>query len=312
MEVFLEITPLKESDVFVVLDAVNNKFAYPLHNHAELELNLVSGISGTRTVGDSTQNYLENDLVFLGPYLYHKWDGAVEAQPKGKNYRVITIQFGADLFTAQLLQKEPYHKIRKLLHRCERGIRFYGKTYEDAFLRMQELTTDKGMDSVLEFFKLLDVLSRSTEFEYLNSEGLATSKSDSRRIQLAYTYILENFSNHQMKVSDLAGLMNMSDSAFSHFFRKHAHHSFKQFLIDIRMRFACKLLLDSEETITEICFHSGFNNVTNFNRLFMKYRHCAPLQYRKLHEENPDFDWSGQVTENRFVPAGGMGGIDQL
>ncbi|WP_421800052.1 AraC family transcriptional regulator [Haliscomenobacter sp.] len=314
MEVFLEITPLKESDVFVVLDAVNNKFAYPLHNHAELELSLVSGISGTRTVGDSTQSYLENDLVFMGPYLYHKWDGAVAAQPKGKNYRVITIQFGADLFTAQLLKKEPYNKIRKLLQRCGRGIRFYGKTYEDAFLRMKELTTDKGMDSVLEFFKLLDVLSRSTEFEYLNSEGLApaTSKSDSRRIQVAYTYILENFSNHQMKVSDLAGLMNMSDSAFSHFFRKHAHHSFKQFLIDIRVRFACKLLLDSEETITEICFHSGFNNVTNFNRLFMKYRHCAPLQYRKLHEENPDFDWSGQVTENRFVPAGGTGGVDQL
>ncbi len=312
MEVFLEITPLKESDVFVVLDAVNNKFAYPLHNHAELELNLVSGISGTRTVGDSTQSYEENDLVFLGPYLYHKWDGAVAAQPKGKNYRVITIQFGADLFTAQLLQKEPYHKIRKLLQRCGRGIRFYGKTYEDAFLRMQELTTDKGMDSVLEFFKLLDVLSRSTEFEYLNSEGLATSKSDSRRIQVAYTYILENFANHQMKVSDLAGLMNMSDSAFSHFFRKHAHHSFKQFLIDIRMRFACKLLLDSEETITEICFHSGFNNVTNFNRLFMKYRHCAPLQYRKSHEENPDFDWSGQVTENRFVPAGGTDRVDQF
>ena len=310
MEVFLEITPLKESDVFVVLDAVNNKFDYPLHNHAELELNLVSGISGTRTVGDSTQSYLENDLVFLGPYLYHKWDGAIEAQPKGKNYRVITIQFGADLFTAQLLQKEPYHKIRKLLQRCARGMRFYGKTYEDAFLRMQELTTDKGMDSVLEFFKLLDVLSRSTEFEYLNSVGLAppASKSDSRRIQLAYTYILENFSNHLMKVSDLAGLMNMSDSAFSHFFRKHAHHSFKQFLIDIRVRFACKLLLDSEETITEICFHSGFNNVTNFNRLFMKYRHCAPLQYRKSHEENPDFDWSGQLTQNRFVPAGGPEG----
>lgn len=310
MEVFLEITPLKESDVFVVLDAVNNRFAYPLHNHAELELNLVSGISGTRTVGDSTQSYEENDLVFLGPYLYHKWDGAVEAQPKGKNYRVITIQFGADLFTAQLLQKEPYHKIRKLLQRCGRGMRFYGKTYEDAFLRMQELTTDKGMDSVLEFFKLLDVLSRSTEFEYLNSEGSTppASKSDSRRIQVAYTYILENFSNHQMKVSDLAGLMNMSDSAFSHFFRKHAHYSFKQFLIDIRVRFACRLLLDSEESVAEICFHSGFNNVTNFNRLFMKYRHCAPLQYRKSHEENPDFDWSGQLTVNRFVPAGGTEG----
>jgi hypothetical protein len=80
MEVFLEITPLKETDVFVVLDALNNRFEYPLHNHPELEISLITGISGTRIVGDSTQAYQENDLVFLGPYLYHKWDGAVDAQ----------------------------------------------------------------------------------------------------------------------------------------------------------------------------------------------------------------------------------------
>jgi AraC-like DNA-binding protein len=306
MDVYLEMTPLKESDVFVVLDAFNNRFDYPLHNHPELEISLVTGISGTRVVGDSKQLFQENDLVMLGPYLYHQWDGETDMQPKGKNYRVITLQFGSDLFNAQLLQKEPYHKIRKLLQRCERGIRFYGTTFEDAFLRMKELTKDKGMDSVLEFFKLLDVLSRSTEFEYLSSGELTPqpSKSDSRRIQIAYAYVLENFANHLLKVSDIATLMNMSDSSFSHFFRKHAHHSFKQFLIDIRMRFACKLLLDSDETITEICFHSGFNNVTNFNRLFLKYRHCAPLQYRKNHEENPDFDWSGQLTVNQYIPAG--------
>lgn len=306
MEVFLQITPLKESDVFVVLDAVNNRFDYPMHNHSALELNLVSGISGTRTVGDSTQHFQENDLVFMGPYLYHKWDAEVALQPKGKNYRVITIQFGSDLFNAHLLQKEPYHKIRKLLQRCSRGIRFYGKTYEDVFIRMKELTTDKGMDSVLEFFKLLDVLSRSTEFEYLSSEGFTpqASKTDSRRIQLVYTYMLENFSNHLMKVSDVASLVNMSDSSFSHFFRKHAHHSFKQFLIDLRVRFACKLLLDSEQTITEICFHSGFNNVTNFNRLFLKYRFCAPLHYRKSHGENVEFNWSGHMLPMQFIPAG--------
>lgn len=308
MEVFLEITPLKESDVFAVTDAVNQPFDYPLHNHPELELNLVIGTSGTRIVGDATEPYQENDLVFLGPYLYHKWDRAVTPQSETHNYRVITIHFGSDLFPTQLLQKDAYGKIRKLLQRSGRGMRFYGKTFEEAMERMKELTIDKGMDSVLEFYKLLDLLSRSTEFEYLTSEGLApqVSKSDSRRLQMAYTYILENFSNHHLKLSEVAALVNMSDSAFSHFFRKHAHHSFKQFLIDLRVRFACKLLLDSDESITEICFHSGFNNVTNFNRLFMKYRHCTPLQYRKCRGENPDFNWSEQHTDAQFIPAGAM------
>lgn len=308
MEVFLEITPLKEADVFAVTDVVNHPFDYPLHNHPELELKLVIGTSGTRIVGDSTEPYKENDLVFLGPYLYHKWDRAVTPQNEAHHCRVITIHFGSDLFPTQLLQKDAYGKIRKLIQRSNRGMRFYGKTFEEAMERMKELTIDKGMDSVLEFYKLLDLLSRSTEFEYLTSEGVApqASKSDNRRIQIAYTYILENFSNHHLKVSEVAALVNMSDSAFSHFFRKHAHHSFKQFLIDLRVRFACKLLLDSDDSITEICFHSGFNNVTNFNRLFMKYRHCTPLQYRKGHEENPDFNWSEQVTDTQFIPAGAM------
>ena len=106
MNIYREITPLKTPDVFVVLDSVCNGFDYPIHNHPEYELNLIAGMSGTRIVGDSIERYTDFDLVLLGPYLYHKWDGDAQLQQNGQPYRVITIQFSMELFSAQLFQKE--------------------------------------------------------------------------------------------------------------------------------------------------------------------------------------------------------------
>ncbi|MBK9016413.1 MAG: hypothetical protein IPM82_21365 [Saprospiraceae bacterium] len=106
--------------MFVVLNSFNNGFNYPIHNHPEFELNLVSGISGERIVGDSTEHYFDNDLVLLGSNLYHKWDGDEALLHSGQPYRVITIQFGMDLFSSKLLQKDRFYKIRKLLQDASR------------------------------------------------------------------------------------------------------------------------------------------------------------------------------------------------
>lgn len=304
MQIYREITPLKESDVFVILDSVNNGFDYPIHNHPEYELNLVINMSGTRIVGDSTERYYDYDLVLLGPYLYHKWDGDEELQSNAQHYRVITIQFDRDLFTSQLLQKQHFYKIRKLLDDSSRGIKFHGKTFEEASKKMVELSKESGFASVMEFLSLLDLLSKSSETTYLASEGfnIQALKSDSKRIQLAYRYILKNFTDHTIKIGDIARMVNMSDSAFSHFFRKYNNKSFTQFLIDMRIGYACKLLLDTDETVNQVCFNSGFNNITNFNRLFKKYRDCTPLEYRRRYKEKTTFDWTNQITPYQFLP----------
>jgi len=304
MNVYREITPLKEPDVFVVLDSFNNGFDYPIHNHPEFELNLVAGISGTRIVGDSTERYYDYDLVLLGPYLYHKWDGDEAMQASGQPYRVITIQFGMDLFAGHLLEKERFYKIKKLLQDAARGIKFQGKTFEDAMQKMVELTEDKGFASIIGFMELLDLLSRSTEATFLVSEGFTPQalKSESKRIQVVYNYILNNFTDHHIKIGDLAALVNMSASAFSHFFQKCTFKSFTQFLVDVRIGHACKLLLSTDETINQICYRSGFNNIANFNRLFKKYRDCTPIEYRRRHKEKTEFDWTKQITPWQFLP----------
>lgn len=304
MNIYREFTPLKESDVFVVLDSVCNGFDYPIHNHPEYELNLVAGMSGTRIVGDSTERYVDFDLVLLGPYLYHKWDGDKHLQESGQPYRVITIQFALDLFSGQLFLKERFYKIRQLLRDSSRGIRFYGSTFEEAMRIMVNFAEDKGFGNIIEFFRLIDLLSQSTEMEVLASEGFSPQalRSESNRIQVAYGYILKHFTDPELKIGDVAALVNMSDSAFSHFFQKYAFRSFTQFLIDVRVGHACKLMLDTDETINQICFKSGFNNLSNFNRLFKKYRSCTPVEYRRRYIEKNEFDWTKQVTPWQFMP----------
>jgi AraC-like DNA-binding protein len=95
----------------------------------------------------------------------------------------------------------------------------------------------------------------------------------------------------------------MSESAFSHFFQKYAFRSFTQFLVDLRIGHACKLLLDTDDTVAQISAKSGFNNLANFNRLFKKYRSCTPLEYRKRYLEKTAFDWSKQPTPWQFIPS---------
>lgn len=304
MQIFRELTPLREADVFVVLDSMCNGFDYPIHNHPEYELNLVAGMSGTRIVGDSTERYTDYDLVLLGPYLYHKWDGDEQLQASGTPYRVITVQFAMELFDSHLFQKDRFIAIRRLLQDSARGIRFHGKTFEKAMLMMMTLTEDKGFTGIITFLELLDMLSLSQERELLSSEGFSarSPRSESNRIQVAYGYILKRFADPNLRMADVAAQVGMSESAFSHFFRKGAFRSFTEFLIDVRVGHACKLLLDTDQTVSQIAFRSGFNNLANFNRQFRSYRGCTPLEYRRRHLEKADFDWARQITPWQFLP----------
>lgn len=305
MNIFKEITPLKPEDTFIVIDSVRNGFDYPIHNHPEYEINLILGISGTRIVGDSTERYKDNDLVLLGPFLYHKWDGDKALQEKGEPYRVITIQFAIDLFNGHLFQREKFHKIKELLSESARGMRFYGSTFDKAVDIMTALSEDSGFDGIIQFLKLLDILANSTEVEYLASLGFSpvAPQAKSNRIQTAYSYIMKNYTKAELRMSDIASYINMSDSAFSHFFQKYAFRSFTQFLIDLRIGHACKMLLDTDLTIAQISDASGFNNLANFNRLFKKYRKCAPLEYKKMYVEKNTFDWTNQRSPWQFIPA---------
>ena len=312
MKVYREITPLHFDDAFVLIDSIDNGFDYPIHSHPEYELTLIMGSSGTRIVGDSTEGYVGHDLVLLGPNLHHKWDGDGKPIDNTASCRVITLQFEMNLFDAQLFRKKPFFEIRDLLERSKRGIRFTGQAFRAARRLLLDMTGLNGMAGILKFLELMDLLAQSQEQTLLASEGFTGRPVtvESNRIKIAYQYILNNFTRQDLKMGEVAAQVNMSDSAFSHFFKKSTNKSYKQFLIDLRLGYACKLLIETDRSISEIGYLC-FNNLTNFNRLFKKHRSCTPFEYRKFYKEKNTFDWTVQKTLNQFLPSGQVVGDSQ-
>lgn len=305
MKVYKENTPLQDNDIFVLIDSFNNGFNYPIHSHPEVEINLVLGMSGHRIVGDSSEPYSHSDLVIVGPYVYHKWYGDENMLAENKSHRVITIQFDVSQFNNKLFIKDGFQPLVKLFKESTRGIRFTGNTFESATKLMIEMSEKKSFDNILSFFKLLDILSNSNDTKFLSSAAFNNTPSPivHNRIQIAYNYIFQHFLDENFKMSDVANKLNLSESAFSHYFHKYAFRSFSEFITDLKLGHACKHLISTDMTISQVCYSSGFNNVANFNRLFKKYKSMTPQAYRSnYNKENKEFDLNEQNTPWQFVP----------
>lgn len=270
-----EITPLSEDDFFIVLNHYNAKFDFPIHYHPEYELNLVLHSKGKRIIGDSIKEYQHPDLVLIGPNTPHAWTGQEEG------VRVITIQFHTDFLSEKELSRKLTTPIRELLDRSKMGVLFSPETTASLLERISRLTEIRGFDSLLEFLSILYDLSISRNQLSLSSQSYVgqfdTSKS--RRIKMVNQYLHDNMMNN-IKINDVAQLVSMTPSAFSHFFKKRTQRSFSDYLTDLRIGHSARLLIETEKNISEICFESGFNNISNFNRSFKVQKGCTPSEFR--------------------------------
>ncbi|MEL7342742.1 MAG: AraC family transcriptional regulator, partial [Bacteroidota bacterium] len=285
MQVYREITPVTTEDFFYIVDHEAPDFGYPIHLHPEYELNLVLNCEGERIIGDSIQPFGTPDLVLIGPNVYHSWESeSTQESLRKAGAKVITIQFREDLFGHTMLQTKSMYPIRQMLEQSKRGLSFTGKTREQAIPMLESLCRQSpGFGASLAFLELLNFLAISEEKESLISEGFnhRTVHIQSKRIDKVHSFLKENFTR-AISLKEVADLANMSESAFSHFFKRSTNKSFTQFLIDLRLGHAARLLLDTQENISQICYACGFNNVSNFNRLFKKHKGTTPQEYRKL------------------------------
>jgi len=273
--VMRELVPISEDDFFIVLNHSNAKFDFPLHFHPELELNLVLNSSGKRIIGDSILNYNSCDLVLVGANTPHTWIGT-----EGKA-QVVTIQFHQHFLATESLNKKLMLSIKEMLERSKRGILFSDETIQRLKPRILELSETQDFDSLLKFLSILYDLSIARNTKMLASHSYVDYYriSKSRRIEKVNNYVQKNL-NQKITLSDVASLVNMSETAFSHFFKKSTNTSFTDYLNDLRLGHAARLLTETEMTISEICFDSGFNNVSNFNRTFKKKIGFTPTGFR--------------------------------
>jgi AraC-like DNA-binding protein/quercetin dioxygenase-like cupin family protein len=270
-----EITPLVEDDFFIVLNHYNAKFDFPVHYHPEYEMNLVLNSTGKRIIGDSIKTYNSPDLVLIGPNTPHAWTGCENG------VQVITIQFQSDFLGEKFLSRKLSMPVREMLERSKMGILFSPETTTALTERILKLSEMRGFDSLLELLSILYDLSISRNQMTLSTLSYVgqfdTSKS--RRIKMVNEYLYKNLQN-PIRINEVANLINMSPSAFSHFFKKRTQRSFTDYLTDLRIGYAARLLIESEKNISEICYESGFNNISNFNRSFKGQKGCTPSEFR--------------------------------
>lgn len=272
-----EITPVKQDDFFVVLNHLHAKFDFPVHFHPEYELNLVLNSKGTRIIGDSMLEYSSPDLVLIGPNTPHAWTGNANQTDS----HVITIQFDGAFFSDKILDKKFALPLRTLFEKSKRGILFSGETIEKTKNRIMDLSEIQGFNSLLVFLSIFYDLSNDRHQTLLASQGYVGQfdQNNSQRISKVITYIQKNLSN-DIKIRQVAEMVNMSESAFSHFFKKRTQRSFSDYLTDMRISHASRLILETDMGISEISLKSGFNNLSNFNRTFKSRYNCTPGEFR--------------------------------
>lgn len=286
-KVITEITPLSEKDCFHIVERHKTEFTYPLHQHKEYELNFIENGRGVRRiVGDSVEEIGDFELVLVGgESLEHVWE---QGSCTSKDIREITIQFSADIFGGELLSKNQFATIKRMLRRADHGLAFPVSAIMKVYSSLDTIAKETSrFVQFLKFLYILYELSVADEARVLASSSFAhTSRStESRRVQKVKQYINDNYSK-TLKLADLAGIVGMTPVAFSRFFRQRTGRTLSDYIVDIRLGYAARMLVDSSKNISEICYECGFNNLSNFNRTFKAKRGFTPRDFRAMFKKN--------------------------
>jgi AraC-like DNA-binding protein len=276
-----EITPLTANDCFTIFSRVKQSFNFPLHYHEEYELNLILNARGAkRVIGDHMEEIDELELVLVGPNLPHAW---FTHKCKSPEIKEVTIQWHKDLFEEKFLQRNQLSFIRKMFELSSKGVLFSKETVQQIHPRITSLNQQSGFDSVMGLINILHDLSISRNMSTLsstNSNNEILFNTNSRRIQKAFDYMNKNY-DKQITLKDMAKLVNMTEVSFSRFIKKRTGISFIDSLNEIRIGHASRMLIDTSNSITEVSYSCGFNNISNFNRLFKRKKGCTPKEFRE-------------------------------
>lgn len=278
--IYREITPLNTNDCFTFFKRVKKEFNFPLHTHEEFELNFVKNAAGAkRIVGDHIEVIEEIELVLVGTNLPHGW---FTHECTSERIHEITIQFHRDLFDEKFLKRNQMSHIRTLLERSAKGIQFSTETAKAFEPRFEILTSKSGFDSVIELMSILHDLALTRNMRTLSNTSFSNEQFtyNSRRIEKAFEFMQSHY-DKDIALADVAKIVNMPEVSFSRFIKKRTGRTFIDSLNEIRLGHASRLLIDTTQTVAEVSFNCGFNNLSYFNRIFKRKNGCTPTEFRE-------------------------------
>lgn len=259
-------------------------FIVPWHYHPEIEIMYILEGTGTRFVGDHIDRYQVGDVCMVGPQLPHEWrnDDEFFKQGAGLKASCLCLFFLKDIFDGNLIRLPEMNNIRQLIERSRRGIKFTGLSRQQIGEYIRGSVDLAGAERIVRFISLLEMMATTEEYELLASVGFTESvnSSDFDRFDKVYQYMMKNF-RQPIKLEEVASLVGLTPNAFCRYFRERTKKTFVQYLNDIRIGHAKKLLIEGRMKISTLSMEAGFNNLSNFIELFKRSAHMSPSEYQK-------------------------------
>ncbi|EFK56635.1 AraC family transcriptional regulator [Sphingobacterium spiritivorum] len=280
---FIELSPPSEKTIHIKL-VDQNFLSNPLHFHELCELVLILESYGKRIVGNHVASFEAGDMVLMGPNVPHIWrnDDVFLNPLHEERAKAIVIYFPADFLLTLTDDQSTIYSMQHFIKKAQRGLRFYGKVLEKASHQIKSLVHKQSFSRITGFLNLIELLYQTHECENLASIGYKPTfgEQDTNRINNVYIYVMQNF-REEVSLSMAAEIVNMTPNAFCRFFKRHTQKSFSKFVNEMRVGHACKLLMNRQLSISEICYQSGYQNLTNFNKFFKMIMQKSPREYRK-------------------------------
>ena len=268
-----------------VLPDINNRW----HCHPELELIYFKKGSGTQFIGDSIKQFKAGDMVLVGSNLPHYWrfDDAYFHHDENIKVEMIVVHFCENFWGDQFLQLPENKLIKVLLERSKRGLQISGSTKEKLAALLAAMLNTDGADRVIMLLTALNTLATSNPVNYLTSIGFKYdhNESENDRLNNIYEYSVRNF-RKKIYLDEIAEIAGVSSNSFCRYFKSKTRKTYSQFIIEIKVGYACKLLIENKLNIKQLCYDSGFNNFSTFHKHFKQVTGKSPLMYQKEFTKN--------------------------
>ncbi len=275
---------IPEGKAFVIRELIAPFFDVNWHFHSEYQLFVVLKGKGTRFIGDHTTSFREGDMVLTGPNLPHLWknDKAYHNPTNGLEAHGVVIYFPDNFLNESVFKLEEFEGIARMLKLSERGIEVLGETNQVIKKMMMELLHLRGTASIIHLLGILEKMVDSKDCKLIADAGYINTNKESEKDRMGqvYEYVMQNF-HSKVSLEEAAQISNLSVSAFSRYFKSRVNKSFSDFLTEVRIAHACKLLNESDLNISEISYECGFFTLSNFNKLFRERMKKTPMEYRK-------------------------------
>lgn len=259
---------------------INNRW----HYHGEVELIHLKKGEGTQFVGDNISRFKSGDVIIVGSNLPHYWrfDDIYYEEDSKVKADVRVAHFQEKFWGEQFLDLPENLSIRNALEKSKRGIRISGKTKQLVADILESLMKAEGHHRVVLLMEALSAIGTCSNLTYLSSIGFKQDlvEAENDRINTIYDYSIRNFRN-KIQLEEIAAMANISPNSFCRYFKSRTRKTFSQFLIELRVGHACKLLIENNLSIKQICYESGFNNFTSFHKYFKMITGKSPLTYQK-------------------------------